>query len=89
MDPAAGDAGTTSAAIRAAARRVEDVATQIRDAVRVATSVHAVAWESLAAEEFRRRVAEEVARLQVVAAVVDDAARALSRHARAVEGAPW
>ena len=88
MDAIAGDAAS-AAALRAAAWRVQDVAAQVREVARAAVSAQAATWESLAAEEYRRRVAEEVARLHVVAAVVDDAARALSRHARAVEGAVW
>jgi len=76
-------------ALRAAAHRVDDVAAQVRAAARAATSAQAARWESVAAEEFRTRLAEEAARLRAVAEVIDDAGRALLRHAGAVDAATW
>ena len=77
------------AALRAAARRVDDVAAQVRVAARAATSAQAARWESVAAEELRTRLAEEAARLRAVAEVVDAAGGALLRHAGAVDAATW
>ena len=44
-----------------------------------------VRWRSTAAEAFRRRLAEEVARVRSTAAALDEGAAALRRHALALD----
>jgi uncharacterized small protein (DUF1192 family) len=71
--------------VRRAALRVQ----QIRDEVgRLADQLRelgATPWRSAAAEVFRRRLAEEIRRVQVLVGDLNNAAEALFRHARAIE----
>ncbi|HET9657214.1 MAG TPA: hypothetical protein VFP72_17815 [Kineosporiaceae bacterium] len=71
--------------LRRLATRVTAVAEQARRVAVRAGGVSGVSWQSAAAEAFRARLAEEAHAVRGAAGEVDSVARALMRHAQAVE----
>lgn len=67
------------------AARVHALGAEVRALADRAFSAGAVPWQSVAAEGFRHRLAEERVRLARTATALDDAAEALVRHAVALE----
>ncbi|ABL79839.1 MULTISPECIES: hypothetical protein [unclassified Nocardioides] len=77
-----GDTGT----IRALAARLRERADEIRaEAARLLARAEQVPWEGLAAEAMRGHARDRVAALARTAALHEDAADALDRHAREVD----
>ncbi len=77
-----GDTGT----IRALAARLRERAGEIRtEAARLAAHADQVPWEGLAARAMRNHAHERAAALRRTAALHEDAADALDRHAREVD----
>lgn len=71
--------------VRHAAARVRQIGDDVRLLAGQVLACEGVRWRSTAAAGFRRRLAEEAARVRAVAAALDDAAEALLRHATAVD----
>lgn len=77
-----GDTGT----IRALAARLRERADEIRtEAARLLARAEQVPWEGLAAQAMRSHARDRVAALARTAALHEDAADALDRHAREVD----
>jgi hypothetical protein len=70
---------------RRSAVRLEELGRDVRRLADQALGAGAVRWRSGSADEFRRRLEEQVGRLRSAAARVDEAAAALHRHAAALE----
>lgn len=71
--------------VRLLAHRVHGLADGVRAAAARAAGTTDVAWTSVAAEEFRARLAVEAARAVRAAGLLDDAAAALLRHASVLD----
>lgn len=71
--------------IRATAREVQGVADDVRRLAGSVAGLGSVAWESSAAQAFRRRIGDEATRILTVADAVEAAAVSLRRHAHAVD----
>jgi len=71
--------------VRRSAARVQQIGDEVRRLADRTGAVGGLDWRSTAADGFRHRLLEEVARLRAVAAGVDAAADALWRHALAIE----
>lgn len=72
--------------IRALAAGLRERADELRDeGHRLAARAEGVPWEGLAAEAMRRHARERTAALRRTAALHDDAADALARHAQEVD----
>ena len=77
---------TDTTGIRQLARRMRDRAEEIRaEGARVQRLADRVPWQGRAAEAMRAQVAARLATLAATAALHDDAAEALERHAGAVD----
>ena len=63
-------------------------ASEARETATLVAAAGAVSWQSFAAQRFRGRLAEDAAAAGRSAQVLEEAARALRRHAACVEGAP-
>ena len=71
------------------ARRLHVLADETRrEAERMRASV-GVTWQSVAADRYRERLADEARHVLAAAACLDDAAAAMSAHARSVEHSPY
>ena len=68
-----------------AAVRVQQIGDEVGRLVEELLAVGATPWRSSAADLFRRRLADEIQRVQAAVGGLNDAAEALFRHARAIE----
>jgi hypothetical protein len=73
---------------RRAAARLRSTAEEVRSLGDRASAAGSVAWQSIGADAFRRRLADTADRVGGVAALLDEAADALRRHAEAVDASP-
>ena len=71
--------------VRRIALRVKQIGDEVGRLADQLLGVGATPWRSSAAEVFRRRLAEEIQRVQAAVEGLNDAAEALFRHARAIE----
>jgi uncharacterized protein YukE len=77
---------TDTTGIRHLARRMRERAEEIRaECARVRRRADDVPWQGRAADAMRAQVAARLSALAATAALHEDAAEALERHARAVE----
>jgi hypothetical protein len=73
--------------VRRWAVQIQQIGDDVRRSADRTLTADAIRWRSTAAASFRRRLAEETARVRFVAVELDRAAEALLRHAVAVDGA--
>ncbi|MBD2760433.1 hypothetical protein IEE94_13045 [Yimella sp. cx-573] len=71
--------------IRDVARRVRGIAADLRSTTRTVGGAHGVAWQSVGAAQYRKRLSTDAARINALARDVDSLATSLEAYARAVE----
>jgi uncharacterized small protein (DUF1192 family) len=71
--------------VRRSAARVRQIGEEVGRLAEELLAVGTTPWRSAAAEVFRRRLAEEIQRVQAAVGGLNGAAEALFRHARAIE----
>lgn len=74
--------------------RLRGLADDVTALAAAVSSTSALDWSSVAADSFRARLAEEVARIRSTAGRIEDAAAAMSAHGARVDGLlpgirPW
>jgi hypothetical protein len=72
--------------VRGQARRIEECATEVREQAGVLVAAGTVRWRSVAADRFRAGLEQRRGELVRAAEALDAAARALRRHADALDG---
>jgi hypothetical protein len=77
--------GMSSDDVRRVAARVQGIGDDVRRLAQEALAAGGVRWQSVAADGFRCRLAQERARLRATVAALDGAAEALTRHAVALD----